>query len=300
MKIGEFARLGQVSVRMLRHYDRIGLIQPARVDPWSGHRDYAPEQLAVLHRLIALKELGLSLAQIHSVIVDRPSPEQLRGMLALRQAELASEVEASTARLAEVARRLQLIEEEPAMPTHDRPDTLQDQQQQQEFIVRALAPRRIAARLAVAEESVPMADVVEPLFVGVSTDLTRAGACAETGVALYDASGESMTVTIGYDHPEQQRPDTLAPDILLLDLDAVPDAVCGVHLGPLDSIAQSWQRLHEWLESRGWVPDGPCREIYLEAGPGPDGGAPERTTALDQVDWVTELQQPVRRAGTRA
>lgn len=283
MKIGEFARLGQVSVRMLRHYDQIGLLTPAQVDPWSSHRDYAPDQLAVLHRLIALKELGLSLAQIREVIADDPPPEQLRGMLLLRRTEVAAEVEAAKARLAEVERRLHLIEEDPTMP-HTT-----------EFIVRSLPPRRIAARRAAVAESTPMADVVEPLFVGVSIDLSAASACAETGVALYDVSTGTMAVTIGYDLAGE-RPSGLADDIEILDLPSVDDAVCGVHLGPLEGISQSWQKLHAWLESRGLVADGPCREIYLEAGPGPDGGEAERTTAADQVDWVTELQQPVRPA----
>ena len=53
MKIGDFARLGQVSVRMLRHYDVMGLLQPAHVDGYSGYRSYDPEQLHVLNRLVA-------------------------------------------------------------------------------------------------------------------------------------------------------------------------------------------------------------------------------------------------------
>jgi DNA-binding transcriptional MerR regulator len=44
--IGEFARHGRVSVRMLRHYDSTGLLRPARVDPASGYRFYAAGQLA--------------------------------------------------------------------------------------------------------------------------------------------------------------------------------------------------------------------------------------------------------------
>jgi MerR family regulatory protein len=56
--IGEFARHGRVSVRMLRHYDAIGLLRPACVDPVTGYRSYEVSQLAELNRLIALKDLG--------------------------------------------------------------------------------------------------------------------------------------------------------------------------------------------------------------------------------------------------
>ena len=53
--IGDFARHGRVSVRMLRNYDATGLLRPARVDPASGYRFYEAVQLARLNRIIALK-----------------------------------------------------------------------------------------------------------------------------------------------------------------------------------------------------------------------------------------------------
>ena len=50
--IGEFARHGRVSVRMLRHYDAIGLLRPASVDPGTGYRFYQAGQLAELNRSV--------------------------------------------------------------------------------------------------------------------------------------------------------------------------------------------------------------------------------------------------------
>jgi DNA-binding transcriptional MerR regulator len=55
--IGEFARHDHVSVRMLRHYDAIGLLRPASVDADSGYRFYQAGQLAALNRIIALKDM---------------------------------------------------------------------------------------------------------------------------------------------------------------------------------------------------------------------------------------------------
>ena len=58
LNIGEFARLGQVSPRMLPHYDELGLLTPERVDPGSGYRFYSVHQLARLHRIVALRDSG--------------------------------------------------------------------------------------------------------------------------------------------------------------------------------------------------------------------------------------------------
>jgi DNA-binding transcriptional MerR regulator len=86
--IGDFARHGRVSVRMLRHYDAIGLLRPAHVDRFSGYRFYQAAQLARLNRVIALKELGFTLDQVQSILDDKVTSEELRGMLRLRPAEL--------------------------------------------------------------------------------------------------------------------------------------------------------------------------------------------------------------------
>jgi DNA-binding transcriptional MerR regulator len=64
LSIGDFARLGRVSVRMLRHYDAIGLLCPAAVDPASGYRFYHADQLRRLNRVIALKDLGFTFQQV--------------------------------------------------------------------------------------------------------------------------------------------------------------------------------------------------------------------------------------------
>jgi DNA-binding transcriptional MerR regulator len=85
--IGDFARIGGVSVRTLRYYEEAGLLIPAAVDPTTGYRSYSAHQLPRLHRIIALKDLGLSLRQL-APLLDELSAEQLRGMLLLKRAEL--------------------------------------------------------------------------------------------------------------------------------------------------------------------------------------------------------------------
>ncbi len=61
LKIGEFSRLSQVTVKTLHHCDELGLLQPAHIDQFTGYRYYTVEQLPRIHRIMALKELGLSL-----------------------------------------------------------------------------------------------------------------------------------------------------------------------------------------------------------------------------------------------
>ena len=116
--IGEFARLGTVSVRTLRHYDELGLLHPARVDAETGYRCYSADQLGQLNRIIALKELGLSVAQAKQLMAGI-TLEELRGMLMLRRAQLEQDLEARKRQLFGVEARLDYIAKEGAVPADD-------------------------------------------------------------------------------------------------------------------------------------------------------------------------------------
>src|ERR671916_3413027 len=91
-KIGEFSKLVQVPVPTLRYYDQLGLLKPVEVDRWKGYRYYSASQLPRLHRILALKGLGFSLEQIGEVLAEGLSPEQMRGMLRLRHAQISQQL----------------------------------------------------------------------------------------------------------------------------------------------------------------------------------------------------------------
>lgn len=63
-KIGEFSKLTQVSIRMLRYYDEMGLLTPAQVDKFTGYRLYSTEQIRILHRIIFLRDIGFNVSEI--------------------------------------------------------------------------------------------------------------------------------------------------------------------------------------------------------------------------------------------
>jgi DNA-binding transcriptional MerR regulator len=119
LKIRDFARLGEVSMSTLRYYDEIGLLKPIRVDPETGYRFYTMDQLPQLHRILALKDLGLGLAQIAQLLDEGVSPEALQGMLRLRQAELQQRIQAEQEQVARIEARLKSLEQGNSMPTYE-------------------------------------------------------------------------------------------------------------------------------------------------------------------------------------
>ncbi|MEU8832145.1 MerR family transcriptional regulator [Streptomyces sp. NBC_01707] len=272
--IGDFARYGRVSARMLRHYDAIGLLPPDRTDPATGYRFYGAAQLARLNRIIALKDLGFTLQQVQAVLDDQVGPEELRGMLRLRQVELEAAMAAAAARLAQVEARLRSIESEGHMPTD-------------EVVVKTVPAVRVAELTGTAASYQPqdITPVIGPLYDRLFPLLEAAGIRPTgPGVARYeDASDGNGTIVV---HAGVTVSAPVGPvgdtGVTVLELPAF-EAATIVHRGSMDGVLITEQTLARWLDANGYRSLGYTREINLEC--------PE-----DKDKWVTELQEPVTRA----
>src|SRR5699024_9610310 len=76
-QIGEFSRICQVSVKTLHHYDRIGLLAPAKVDALTGYRYYETEQIDAMNYIQRLKRYGFSLDEIQKLLTLSDDREML-------------------------------------------------------------------------------------------------------------------------------------------------------------------------------------------------------------------------------
>ena len=103
LKIGEFSKLSRISIRMLRHYDELGLLMPETTDPFTGYRYYSEAQLFTAGRINALKAMGFRLCDAAEVLhcwEDRAALER----------RLLSRREAARLQAAEAAERLRLLD----------------------------------------------------------------------------------------------------------------------------------------------------------------------------------------------
>lgn len=264
--IGDFARHGRVSVRMLRHYDATGLLRPAHVDPATGYRYYTAAQLARLNRVIALKDLGLTLHQVREILDEKVSTEELRAMLRLRRLELAASMTAAAARLGQVEARLRSIESEGHMPDNDA-------------VLKSLPSVRVAELTGVAPDFDTIGPVIQPLYEELRVRLSAAGiAPTGPGVAYYeDASDGGILVHAGV---EVSAPLGDDDGLRVVDLPPVEHAATIVHHGSMETVLPTVQTLARWIDANGYRSAAYPREINLEC---PD----------DRDDWVTELQEPV-------
>lgn len=103
LKIGDFSKLSRISIRMLRHYDEIGLLHPDSVDGSTGYRYYSEAQLALAGRIQALKALGFGLSAIRSILEQYENPQEIERFLLIQRADL-------EAGMRDTQRKLQLLD----------------------------------------------------------------------------------------------------------------------------------------------------------------------------------------------
>ncbi|MBE7433940.1 MAG: MerR family transcriptional regulator [Anaerolineales bacterium] len=179
LKIGEFSRLSQVTIKTLHHYDELGLIKPAHIDPVTNYRFYTIEQLPRIHRIMALKEMGLSLEQIGIMLERELSTDEMRGMLHFKQAEIQQEMRERQRQLSMVEFRLRMIEAEINFPELD-------------VVMKRLEPMRCLSFFAAPHTTLEKGLAYRSMVVSTVQKAIAEGVIQHTGVVIDIFHGETI------------------------------------------------------------------------------------------------------------
>ena len=273
-KIGEFSRIARVSARLLRFYDEIGLLKPGVVDRASGYRYYTSAQLTRLNRILVLRELGLSLEQIGSVVESGASAEELRAMLVVRRAD------AERAMLDEAA-RLKLIESRIAQLDAGSSE-FDDVLLRAEPAQRVLTLRDTVGSFAAARE------LIMVLASEVPRVVSRASLGALIGIAHSpEFEPDAIDVELGFMLLEVPPEETLRVGSRTLSVRELPAqqsmAVC-VRVGLPEHAHLITGKIGRFVAANGLRLDGPSREVFLQ---------PPRADRMHEA--IVEMQFPVAR-----
>ena len=285
IKIGDFSKLAHVSIKTLHHYADLGLLRPTHIDRFSGYRYYSLQQLAALNRILALKDLGLSLDQVAQLLQDDISPAEMRGMLRLKRMELATLVDEEQARLARVEQRLGQLEQ----GTNAESAEIAIKQVPEQTVLTA---RSVAA----SEQMIPPAR--EGLQNLLQDYLERAQLKpASPWFALMDdlpymESELELTMGVAIEpRSGQQASDWRGTPVRLQKLAAVPAMASVIHTSDANALPRTYASLYAWTQANSYQISGAFREIYL-----PETGiTTQPVTKMDAS--LIEVQCPVERAG---
>jgi DNA-binding transcriptional MerR regulator len=273
-RIGEFSKIAQVPGSLLRYYDQIGLLKPAHIDQGTGYRFYSAKQLPRLHRILALKELGLTLEQITRLVEEEISAAEIRGMLTLKKAQVEQTLQVEMARLRALEARLQQIDDA-VRPAYDI--VLKNVPTLDYLSVREVLPGPAAALGIMRELLQTLPRQFEPEQLGHfmtvvhSETLESEQLDIELGAAFLGAHDLSISL------PSERV-------LRVRRLPAAPTMATVVRLGGFEQSCGSYGAIGSWVEENGYRINGPGREVLIQ---------PPRSAQLDEM--ITEIQFPVAR-----
>jgi DNA-binding transcriptional MerR regulator len=280
-KIGEFSRFTRVTVKMLRHYDELGLLAPSFVEPGTGYRYYLADQLPRLNQIIALKDLGFSLEAIAALVDERTPANARAALVAERRAELEHAIADDTARL----RHLDALAAGGAsaglLGGYD-------------VVLRAVPP----CSMATIRRRVPsLGDPVTALFEQLEEHVgrCRARAAASPLLTLHDDDFRESDVDVELAVPIRRAIEP-AGEIRIREVEGSPTMACVIYRGGYDQTTAALQAMMTWMQLHDMRAAGPLREVYLRFSADQAGyRLPSVFLAQAASEFVTELQLPVER-----
>ncbi len=269
LKIGEFSKLSRISVRMLRHYDEIGLLKPAETDRFTDYRYYREDQLPTAGRIAALKDMGFSLADIVKILEVYEDREQLELFFSARQKEL-------EALSRDTAHKLTLL------------DAAWKRLRKEENMGYDVSIKTIPERYAATVRMTIPRYEDEGLVWGILTEETCRMHLAEAdpclcAVSFLDGEYKEENVEVmAWKTVRGSYPDT--EHVKFRTLPEVTVASC-TYKGGYTLITDVYAAVVAWIEANGYEPGGPMFNIYHVS--------PHETQ--DPEEFVTEVCYPVKK-----
>lgn len=100
-KIGEFSKLTQVTIRMLRYYDEVGILKSEQIDLWTGYRMYSVEQIPILNKIVYLRDSGFNVAEI-AIALDNDNDSFVVEQLDKKHSEIEQSIQLEKEKLKKI------------------------------------------------------------------------------------------------------------------------------------------------------------------------------------------------------
>lgn len=268
-KIGDFSKLSRVSIKMLRHYDELGLLEPCHVDAFTGYRYYSASQIPRLNRILALKEIGFPLCEIASIMEKELPVEEMVQILSQRKEAVLKTIEAEKSKVSRIEAYVRIIKQEAYDMKYEI--VLKEIPQYNVVSLRGILPNY-------EEEGVLWNELGEYVK-------DRNIKCTYPSYAIYhDIGYKEKDVDVEVMHAVIE-PGQGTDRIKYRELEAVKEMACVIHKGPFQTMHLAYNAATKWLEENQYEMIAPLRAIYLKGAwnePNPE-------------EWITEVQVPVKK-----
>jgi DNA-binding transcriptional MerR regulator len=263
LTIGEFSRMTHLSVKALRHYHDVGLLEPAAIDPATGYRSYAVRQVPIAQAIRRFRDLDMPIDQVKAVL-DADDTVARNQAISAHLQRMERELQETQATVASL--RI-LLEGGGAAGVVER---------------RFVAPTRSLAikdSVSFVESEAWLTDAFEELYHAVeAAGITPVSASAGLyAPEFFEAGVGDVIAFVPVDADIEATGRVATVEIPAAELAVV------MHEGALTDLDQSYGRLGAYVAEHGIGADGPLREYYLVSA----AETPDPTQYRTEVGWPT-------------
>ncbi|MFA6941144.1 MAG: MerR family transcriptional regulator [Clostridiaceae bacterium] len=265
-QIGEFLKMSKTTIKTLRYYDEIGLLEPEKVDDFTGYRFYTTQQLLKLHYIKAFKQIGLSINEIKLIMAGQNE----MNILKKRKSGLNAEMERITDQLSRIEFILSGKEEESFMSY--------------QAIIKEL-PECIVYYKRL---TVPSYDSYFKIISAIGEECMKANPDIKCSVPEYcfivylDGEYKEKDINIEFCEAVNKFGNETG-GIKFKKIESVM-AVSVMHKGSYSGLSKAYAYAFKWIEDNGYTAADNPRESYIDG-----------IWNKDSIDeWLTELQIPVK------
>ncbi len=265
LQIGEFSRVCLVSVKTLHHYDRIGLLTPAEVDPFTGYRYYRTEQIDTMNYIRRLKRYGFSLEEIQRLITLSDHKE-LADALRRQKEKLKQKQQEMNAVLNELQAHISVFERTGDIMTYQKGYTIE--------IKNSPAMNVLANRTMMGVDE--FGKYYGTLFERVPKE--RVTPTGLNGARYYDEefNHDSSDIEVFIGIKERDKADVVMEPC---------ECAMTVHRGGYSTLSEAYGAVASWIAENGYEIAGAPFDLYIKT----------QFDSLSQEDWETEVYFPVRK-----
>ncbi len=265
--IGEFSKINKITPKTLRHYDKIGLLKPSRIDDWTGYRYYNPDKLPEISKILMLRNMGFSLLEIKKIIFGKID---IQNILNEKAGQLQGKIRDEKNRLSKVLGYLAQFEGEKDM--------------KESIIVKSLPEVIVASMRTIIPTYNTFFDIVPKM----GEYMKSVGAvCREHSYCftIYH-DGEYRESDIDVEICEAVNEVCQESDkVKFKTIKAVPSSACYMHEGPYETLGNAYGNLFTWINQNGYAVAGKPRESYIDG----------IWNKENPDEWLTEVQVPVKK-----
>ena len=263
-KIGMFSKMNHVTIKALRFYDDMGVLKPEQIDPYTGYRYYTSDQLPALHKIICLKNMGLTLEEIKHVQNGVSERELLRN----KKLELMKEIAEQTMKLTQV--ESYLAGGAIGSDYH--------------IIVKEL-PEVVVVSMRV---TMPNYNAIFHVVPAMGEEMERLNCTCAVPDYCFNIYHDDDYKEEDIDVEICQAVTTIKKDSNILKFKTIPKidtAACVLHKGSYDGLPQVYNTVLNWVNKNGFEVIDHARESYIDGVWNKDS----------EKDWLTEIQFPIKK-----